>query len=271
MASPSPSIQPLARLAAEALTKDWAATSSSHTAALSHLPTEIVKLVWKELRAHAKRRERSVTCKEMYPFVRTCWSVETLDLSDAGRWLTDDSLLAVACIPRLRSLRLTACKFLTDDGLGAFAAKLGEQLAAHTPTLTSLDVSWCEFGDAALGACLAHLAPSLTSLNLTGLRRLTDGAVPAIIRCARLECLSLCCTAVGDVGLDYLTYYSRVAPEQRDPSAALGCHALRRLELSSTPLTDTGVLKLIATVDNGTPYGRVFRELGTSRCRRRRR
>ena len=40
-----------------------------------------------------------------------------------------------------------------------------------------------------------------------------------------------------------------------DPMAALG------FELSSTALTDTGVLKLIATVDKGTPYGKVFKSL----------
>lgn len=261
MAAPSQSILPLSRLAAATLTANWGSLSA-HTQALSRLPPELVKLVWKEIRAHAKRLERPVLCKEMYPLVRSCWRVETLDLSDASRWLTDASLLAIACIPGLRHLRLTACSFLTDAGLAAFADKLCAQ--QPQPVLASLDVSWCEVADAAVAACATRLAPSLTSLNLTGLRRLTDQCIASVIACSRLELLSLACTSVGDVGLDYLTYYSRVPPEQHGAAfaqAQLGCHALRRLELSSTALTDTGVLKLIATVEKGTPYGKVFKQL----------
>eukprot|EP00966_Prymnesium_polylepis_P086833 2009657-Prymnesium_polylepis.1 len=70
----------------------------------------------------------------MYPFVRTCWQVEALDLSDGGKWLLDLSLGALRYAPSLRSVRLTACRFVSDDGL-AFAP--GLQL--HT-----LDVSWTQ-------------------------------------------------------------------------------------------------------------------------------
>ena len=74
----------------------------------------------------------------------------------------------------------------------------------------------------------------------------------------KLERLSLACTPITDAALDYLTYYTR------SPAAGpahLGLHSLRWLELSSTRLTDTGVGKLVAVTEEGTPFGRVFKQL----------
>ena len=257
----------------------------THAAALAAMPKEEVQALWKEVKLLPKEEEE-VPCKVMYPLVRSsCWSsVDSLDLIDAGRWLTDASLLAIACVPNLQSLKLTACKHLTDEGVAAFAERLRqEQLQLRLPSqmaLTSLDLSWCEqISDAALTAALPRLAPTLTSLNLTGLTRLTDQAIPPILQCTKLERLSLaCCTSLTDTALDYLTYYSRLTPEQRaslgqgggtaaasgtsgTTPSSLGCDGLKRLELSGTRFTDTGVGKLVAVIEDGKPFGKVFKSL----------
>ena len=165
---------------------------------LAELPIELVKAVWKELRAQAKRQERSVTCKEMFPLVRSCWRIESLDLCDASKWLTDVSLRALVYAPALRTVRLTSCQFVTDDGL-SFAPQLAG--------LTSLDVSWTEVGDDGIASSIARCT-GLTSLNLTGLAKLTDRAVSSLLGLSQLERLSLACTRITDAALDYLTYYT---------------------------------------------------------------
>jgi len=242
--TPSDSLPQLARLAVIALCRDWLTTRAS----LHGLPTALSKTVWKEVRAVLKRHERPVSCADMFPFIRSCWRVESIDLSDAGKWITNESLNALAHVASLRSVRLTACRFISDEGLG-FVAEL---------PLTTLDLSWTEVGDAGLGASVAPCA-TLTSLNLTGLQRLSDRGVSSLLRLCRLERLSLCNTPISDSALDYLTYYSRYRDAVGGDS--MGFHGLRWLELSSTRLTDTGVGKLVAVIEEGKPYGKVFKQL----------
>jgi len=244
VSGPSDSFPALAQLAVVALVRDWLVTRAS----LEGLPATLSKVVWKEVRALLKRHERPVSCADMFPFVRSCWRIETLDLSDAGKWLTNESLPALVHITSLRSVRLTACRFISDAGL-TFAAQL---------PLTTLDVSWTEVGDAGLTSSVAQCT-SLTSLNLTGLTGLTDKGVSSLLRLCNLERLSLACTPISDAALDYLTYYSRYPDEAR--GAPMGMHGLRWLELSSTRLTDTGVGKLVAIIEDGKPYGKVFKQL----------
>jgi len=235
---------PLAKLAAAAPARGVA---SDARAPLEGLPTELSKAVWKEVRALLKRHERSPSCADMYPFVRACWRVEELDVSDASKWLTDASLGALGSVDSLRTVRLTGCRFVSDDGM-PFATRL--------PALTSVDLSWTEVGDAGV-ASLARCV-SLRSLNLTGLGHLTDAAVSSLLPLQSLERLSLACTPLTDAALDYLTYYTRY-PDAGPPT--LGVHGLRWLELSNTRLTDTGVGKLVAIAEDGAPYGRVFKRL----------
>ena len=87
-------IPDLARLAAAAIAGD-----QSQLQQLDGLPADLAKAVWKEVKAAVKRQERPVACRDMFPFVRACWRVESVDLCDAGRWVTDDSLAALACVP----------------------------------------------------------------------------------------------------------------------------------------------------------------------------
>jgi len=237
--------QSLVRLAAQAFSKGLA---TSH-AELAALPADLVKAVWKELRAEAKQQERPLKCKDLFPFVRSVWAIEAIDLCDAAHWITDASLQALACVPSLASARLIACKFVTDDGL-AFARKL--------PQLHTLDVSWTEVGDAGLADAIVHCAASLTSLNLTGLSRVTDQGISSLLALTKLERLSLASTSITDAALDYLTYYTRY------PDAApshVGVSGLKRLELSSCRLTEVGVGKLVAVHEDGKPYGKVFKQL----------
>ena len=70
---------------------------------------------------------------------------------------------------------------------------------------------------------------------------------------AGLERLSLASTAIGDAAVDYLTYYTRF-PDAGP--ATMGVHGLRWLELSNTRVTDAGVGKLVAVIEDGTPYGK---------------
>mmetsp|Transcript_27854 Transcript_27854/g.71112 ORF Transcript_27854/g.71112 Transcript_27854/m.71112 type:complete len:391 (+) Transcript_27854:255-1427(+) len=239
------SVPQLIKLAVGALGRGL--TEASSRPPLEGLPSELSKLVWKEVRAALKRQEHTPTCADMFPFVSACWRVETLDLSDAAKWVTNASLGAVGSVTSLRSVRLTGCRFVGDDGM-TFASRL--------PQLATLDVSWTDVGDigaASLGRCV-----SLTSLNLTGLVRLSDAGVSSLLSLTAMERLGLACTPITDVALDYLTYYTR-HPDAGPPT--VGLHGLRWLELSSTKITDTGLGKLVAIIENGTPYGRVFQHL----------
>ena len=245
MASSDPEVPPLTKMAAAAFCHDW---GSGAPPPLDGLPLELQKTVWKELRAYVKRQERPLVCKDMIPFVRACWRIESLDLCDASRWVSDASLQALASVPTLTSVRLTSCKHITDAGL-SFAPKL--------PALQTLDVSWTEVGDAGVTASISRCA-SLTSLNLTGLAGLSDSGVSALLTLTKLERLSLACTKISDAALDYLTYYTRY-PDAGP--AHMGVHNLKRLELSSTQITDTGAGKLVAVIEEGKPYGKVFKQL----------
>lgn len=241
MSSSVRSVPSLRQLIAAELCRTWYAGRS-----LASLPPELAKLVWTELKAQQSQQGAPVSCAAMYPFVRDVWRVELLDLSDSGKWITDVSLQALGYVTTLRSLRLTACRFVTDDGLG-FLSRL---------QLDTLDVSWTLVSDVGMGAVAQ--CPSLTSLNLTGLRSLTDRGVASLISITGLRRLALACTGITDAALDYLTYYTRY------PDAASGSQGLSELawlELSNTRLTDTGVGKLVAIIEDGKPYGKVFKKL----------
>ncbi len=228
----------LQQLAASAAVREWPRS-------LRGLPPTLAKPLWREL----KRAEGDggLSCKAMYPFVRDgLLDVTQLDLTDADRWLTDVSLGALAFATTLRSVRLTACPFITDGGLGFCGAV----------PLTTLDVSWTAVGDAGVASGISR-CPSLTSLNLTGCA-ITDAAVSSLLPLASLARLSLASTRITDAALDYLSYYTRY-PDAGP--AHLGVHGLQWLELSSTKITDAGVGKLTAIIEDGTPYGKVFKQL----------
>mmetsp|Transcript_4457 Transcript_4457/g.14449 ORF Transcript_4457/g.14449 Transcript_4457/m.14449 type:complete len:297 (-) Transcript_4457:424-1314(-) len=244
----------LARLALLELCRSWHSSRS-----LSRLPLELSRLVWEQLKAnHALEHQAAagdhdapaapMPCALMFPLVRDVWRASEMDLSDGGRWITDASLGALAYLDGLASLRLTLCRFLTDSGFAQLPRLSG---------LQALDISWTELGDRAAG----HLAgcPGLTSLNLTGLGGLTDRGVASLLPLRRLQRLSLASTSVTDAALDYLTYYTRFPEANTD--GARGVSDLRWLELSNTRITDTGVGKLVAIIEDGSPYGRVFKQL----------
>jgi len=237
-------VPPLTRLAAAALCRPW--LSARSPTLLDGLPTDLVKLVWKELRSLLKRHDRTPSCADMLPFVSTGWRVDTLDLTDASKWLTDASLGALSSLASLRTLRLTACRYVGDGGLN-FCGAL---------PLETLDISWTSVGDAGLAHSVCRCT-SLTSLNLTGLH-VSDGAMSSLLALTSLQRLSLASTPITDAALDYLTYYTRYPAAGHD---RIGVHGLRWLELSNTRLSDTGVGKLVAIIEEGTPYGKVFKHL----------
>ena len=122
MSAPSPrtTSQPpkLVHLALNALCRNW-----SSATVLDGLSTDLAKLVWAHVKDHhARQGITPVPCAAMYPLVRASWQIQTLDLSDAGKWITDTALQALAYLPSLRSVRLTACKFVSNDGLAPLAA-----------------------------------------------------------------------------------------------------------------------------------------------------
>mmetsp|Transcript_67572 Transcript_67572/g.112334 ORF Transcript_67572/g.112334 Transcript_67572/m.112334 type:complete len:353 (+) Transcript_67572:171-1229(+) len=231
----------LKELALAQLCRTWHPTYD-----LSILPPELSKIVWAELKAQYGQKGVPPPCSAMYPFVRSVWRIEELDLSDSGKWLTPTSLQALGYVATLRAVRLTACRFISDAAL-TFTTAL---------RLETLDVSWTQVSDAGISASIAR-CPTITSINLTGLQGLTDRGVASLL-VLNLKRLSLACTNITDAALDYLTYYTRY------PDAATGSHGLKDLawlELSNTCLTDQGVGKLVAIVEDGKPYGKVFKQL----------
>jgi len=225
-------ITSLRQLAVSKLCASWHANRY-----LGQLPLDLAKLVWAELKSQRAASGAQLSCSDMFPLVRDLWHAECLDFSDCGRWITNSSLQALGYIRSLRSVRLTACRFITDDGLVFLPS-----LPLHT-----IDVSWTPVSDVGMGA-IAQCA-SLTSLNLTGLDRLTDRGVASLLKLTSLRRLALACTNITDAALDYLTYYSRY------PDAATGSHGLS--ELAWLELSNTRV----AVLEDGKPYGKVFKKL----------
>ena len=83
----------LIHLAVSALCRDW-----SSATALDGLSADLAKLVWAHVKDHhARQGITPVPCAAMYPLVRASWQVQTLDLSDAGKWITDTALQAGHC------------------------------------------------------------------------------------------------------------------------------------------------------------------------------
>jgi len=235
----------LDKLAMQAFVQRW-----HYTRSLDNVPAELAKAVWQAVKDDQARLGNPVTCSVMFPFVRSPWRIEALDLSDSGKWIVDSSLKALQYVATLRDVRLTACRFVTDDGL-SFAPLL--------PTLNTLDVSWTQVSDSGVSSHITRCNASLTSLNLTGCSGLTDRGVASLLGLVYLKRLSLACTAITDAALDYLTYYTRYPDAGK---AGLGVSFLERLELSNTRITDTGVGKLVAIMDEeGKPYGKVFKSL----------
>jgi len=217
---------------------------------IAGLPPDLAKEVWKALKAEQTRLGNTLTCSVMYPFIRQAWRIQSIDLSDCGKWIVDASLPALQYASTLRNVRLTACRFVTDEGLS---------FAPNLPELDTLDVSWTQISDTAVGSHLCKCTASLTSLNFTGCSGLTDRGVASLLTLTKLTRLALACTNITDAALDYLTYYTRYPDAGRTD---LGVGNLEWLELSNTRISDTGVGKLVACMDeHGKPYGKVFKAL----------
>ena len=113
MSAPSPgkTSQPpkLVHLALNALCRNW-----SSATALDGLSTDLAKLVWAHVKDHhARQGITPVPCAAMYPLVRASWQIQTLDLSDAGKWITDTALQAGIC-------PTAASWFITSGGAMCF-------------------------------------------------------------------------------------------------------------------------------------------------------
>lgn len=233
----------LRQLVLREVCRDW-----QHSRSLANVPIEVAKLIWTEVKAQHARAHGggALPCEAIYPFVRDVLGVAEMDLSDSGRWITAASLQALSYVRSLHTLRLTACRFV-DDGALSHLRDL---------QLSTLDVSWSAVSDRGVQETIASL-PSLTSLNLTGLA-VSDRAVAALLPLTKLEKLALACTSISDASLDYLTYYSRYPDAS---TLTQGLQHMRWLELSNTRLTDTGVGKLVAIMEQGKPFGKVFKHL----------
>ena len=205
----------LQQLSLNAFVREWSASKSLVGLDGQPLATELMKKVWTALKnTYAQRNPpETLRCVDMYPFVRTALLIENLDLSDSGKWINDSSLAALRFVPTLRNVRLTACRFISDEGLS---------FVPHLQQLHTLDVSWTPVGDSCVASYLAR-CPTLTSLNFTGNGTLTDRGVASLLPLTGLQRLALCATAITDQSLDYLTYYTRYPDPQR------GVHGLDQL------------------------------------------
>jgi hypothetical protein len=201
---------------------------------LGHVPSSLAFLVYERLHARgAADGSRPVTCSELYPFVRSHWQLRSLDLTDCREWLVDHSLGALNYVLTLSMFTLIGALQVSDAGM----AFLGRQRS-----LVEVDVSWCAGLSDSFLAHLMHLKATLRSLNVTGLPRITDAGVGAVIQLVGLQRLGLGSTSVTDQALDYITYYSRY-PSPGQP----GLQHLEWLSLAGTRITDTGLGKLCAT------------------------
>jgi hypothetical protein len=83
-----------------------------------------------------------------------------------------DTCKALATLPLLTALNLSACPYLSDSAIAC--------LAPLAPTLTELTLSWCDLhdGQVAQVACLT----ALTRLEIAGCRSVTQEAILALAR-----------------------------------------------------------------------------------------
>lgn len=210
----------LDQLCTTVIIKHWRPSASLEGPRGETLDSELAKKLWSTLKSEQARQGETVTCALMYPFVRSAWRIDTLDLSDSGKWIHDSSLAALAFITTLQSVRLTACRFISDDGLSFVPS-----LQLHT-----LDVSWTPISDAGVANHIVR-CPSLKSLNFTGNNTITDRGISSLLCLTGLRRLALCATGISDAGLDYLTYYTRYPDTQK---GTIGLDHLEWLELSNT-------------------------------------
>ncbi|KAJ1622889.1 hypothetical protein T492DRAFT_1059362 [Pavlovales sp. CCMP2436] len=217
---------PLRTLALRAVCASW------HSGVdLGSVPVTLCFVVWERLRALRAGDSMTLSCAEMYPWVRSKWQLESLDLGDSREWLTDASMNALCYVLSLRSISLVGAR-VSDAGMG---------FLVRQQALRELDLSWCSaLGDAFLHH-LVPLAGSMVSLNLTG-TAITDAGLPTVLQLTSLQRLGLGNTAITDKGMDYLTYYSRYTS-----AGPQGLHSLECLSLACTAITDVGLLKLCAT------------------------
>jgi hypothetical protein len=105
----------LDKLAMQAFVQRW-----HYTRSLENVPAELAKVVWLAVKDEQGRLGNPVTCSVMFPFVRSPWRIESLDLSDSGKWIVDSSLKALQYVPTLRDVR-----------------------CAHAPDATGQGAQWC--------------------------------------------------------------------------------------------------------------------------------
>lgn len=119
-----------------------------------------------------------------------------LDLTESYG-LTDDSLTVVSQLPALRSLVVTQCGCVLDDGIVRVAE-------ARADTLTHLDVSYCRLlTDTSLMAVAG--CHRLTALHAASCPKLTAVGIGALQRLPALATLTLSyCGRVNDAACDAL-------------------------------------------------------------------
>lgn len=119
--------------------------------------------------------------------------LELLDIE--GNAVTDDGLKVLARFPELRELNLNILP-VTDKGL------------AHLPTVKKLQSLSLRYSEGFAGVIVTNSGvqslgkmTQLTSLNLTGGRRLTDACVPDLIQLSRLKRLNLSASGLTRNGI----------------------------------------------------------------------
>ena len=133
--------------------------------------------------------------------LRTNTQLETLEVHNADFWHDIDFATALlATLQAHPSLRLLSLKENTvrPEHAAAAGAALGA-LITHSPTLTSLDISYCRLCDAGMGPIIEAL-PSARNLHTLNCARMSDAFVgerllPAVAACAPL------CTLLVEGGL----------------------------------------------------------------------
>ncbi|RHY34943.1 hypothetical protein DYB32_000562 [Aphanomyces invadans] len=212
----------------------------------------------------------NVTTKSMCTLSLRCGALESLNAGGISH-LTDDVLIAISkTCPNLKALTMDRCPLITDDGVVALekchdlreavfshCARITDDsllsLATH-PRLARLELAFClQLSDF---VSLSNLPASvtLTSLDISGCRRLTDDGIMAIgTRCPKLtcalthHCLDLAHLNVQDLHL--LTDKVFTFDQEGDGRTVVAKTLLTKLETivlaDCKTLTDTGIAYLM--------------------------
>lgn len=205
------------KLKEEAMDVQVSATQGRDKSRLSALNEDVLSSILNQLDFISLIRF-STTSKRFYEFVKTSEKIiQTLDLSDINKRVTDDTLKRITTFTgdRVKQVNLSQCFYITDDGFKTFIENL--------PNVEMLNLNSCWLLTDKSVALLATSCPNLVKLDLSNCRKVSDIGLLKLLdeKATRghsgLQSLLLpYCKKVSDMTMAYLAEFCSETLEELD-------------------------------------------------------